>query len=211
MPPPIHTHSELASPERRRLLHLGLGGTLLLSTISLTANLSGCATRPAGTHSTPASASAEHHFAFLSADDIVLFQALLPAMIGSSLSNIPSERQRQIRETIERIDTGIHHFGTTNQGELRKLLNLGITRIALAGVWQPWHRATPDQAHAFLESWRTSRIGLLNNGYIALTKITNVAFYGHREHWHLTGYPGPPAWATEALPQFRSSHQEPKA
>jgi hypothetical protein len=82
---------------------------------------------------------------------------------------------------------------------------LGLTRVAIAWVGSSWCNVTVEQADAFLERWRSSRIGLFNNGYMALTKISNVAFYGDKDNWHLSGYPGPPQWAVDALPQFRDA------
>ena len=117
-------------------------------------------------------------------------------------------RRQQIQATIERIDAGIHQFGPANQKELRglfDLLNFGLTRVTVARVWSSWENASTQSVDAFLERWRTSGIGLFNNGYIALTKVSNVAFYGHEDHWHLSGYPGPPSWAMDALPQFKDN------
>lgn len=151
---------------------------------------------------------ARYQFQFLSQDDIALFEALLPAMFAGALPEETNQRRFAIAGTIERIDQGIVMFGPTNQQELRELfdlLNFAPTRIALARVWSDWPSVSTDDADAFLKRWHNSRIGLLNNGYIALTKISNVAFYGHEPHWHVTGYPGPPAWANDALPQFHNA------
>jgi hypothetical protein len=151
---------------------------------------------------------ASFQFRFLNEDDIALFEALLPAMIGPGLPEQPQARNMAIAGTIERIDAGIHKFGPANQKELRRLfdlLNFGLTRVTVARVWSSWPNVTTEEADAFLERWRTSRIGLFNNGYIALTKISNVAFYGYRDFWHLSGYPGPPQYAVDALPQFQNA------
>jgi len=77
--------------------------------------------------------------------------------------------------------------------------------VTVARIWSSWENASTQSVDAFLERWRTSGVGLFNNGYIALTKVSNVAFYGHEDHWHLSGYPGPPAWAVDALPQFKDN------
>lgn len=195
--------------DRRSFLRTGLGGTLFLGTVSLGANLSGCATAPAGRLSAVGTRmDASYRFQFLTADDITLFEALLPAIIGPALTEEPVQRNQAIAGTIERIDQGIVQFGPANQAELRRLFNLlnfGITRVTIARVWSSWPSVTTAEANAFLQRWRTSGIGLFNNGYIALTKISNVAFYGHPAHWHLSGYPGPPAWAMNALPQFENA------
>ncbi|MGM0768654.1 MAG: hypothetical protein ACQEV6_11555 [Pseudomonadota bacterium] len=206
---PTPDSHDATSMDRRSFLRTGLGGTLFLGTVSLGAGLSGCATAPAGRLSAVGTRmDASYRFQFLTRDDIALFEALLPAIIGPGLTEEPVQRNQAIASTIERIDQGIVQFGPANQQELRRLfdlLNFGLTRVTVARVWSSWPNVTTAEADAFLQRWRTSGIGLFNNGYIALTKISNVAFYGHPRHWHLSGYPGPPAWAVDALPQFKNA------
>ncbi|MEX2476263.1 hypothetical protein [Marinobacter sp.] len=206
---PTSDAHDLASMDRRSFLRTGLGGALFLGTASLGAGLSGCATAPAGRLSAvDTRMDASYRFQFLTREDITLFEALLPAIIGPGLSEQPEQRSQAIAATIERIDQGMVQFGAANQKELRQLfdlLNFGLTRVTIARVWSSWANTSTADANAFLERWRTSGIGLFNNGYIALTKISNVAFYGHPAHWHLSGYPGPPAWAMNALPQFKTA------
>ncbi len=195
--------------DRRSFLRTGLGGALFLGTVSVTAGLSGCATAPAGRdYPLPEAMDRSYEFRFLTRDDIVLFEALLPAIVGPGLTEEPVTRRQQVQATIERIDTGIHQFGPVNQKEFRSLfdlLNFGVTRVTVARVWSRWENASTESVDAFLGRWRNSGIGLFNNGYIALTKVSNVAFYGHEDHWHLSGYPGPPAFAVDALPQFKDN------
>lgn len=196
------------SLNRRSFLRTGLGGALFLGTVSVTAGLSGCATAPAGRlGAVETRMDASYQFQFLTTADIELLEALLPAILGSALPEQANARRMIIASTVERIDAGIHKFGPTNQKELRQLfdlLNFGLTRVTVARVWPSWRNVTTEQADAFLERWRSSNIGLFNNGYMALTKISNVAFYGYQENWHISGYPGPPEWAVKALPQFRN-------
>ncbi|WP_375171645.1 hypothetical protein [Marinobacter sp.] len=203
------TADEVARLDRRRFLKTGAAGALLLGTVSLSAGLSGCATTPAGQLSAvDTRMDASYQFRFLTRDDIQLFEALLPAIVGPALTEQPQARRQAIATTIERIDAGIAQFGPANQRELRRLfdlLNFGVTRVTVARVWSSWPKVTTAEADAFLQRWRTSGIGLFNNGYIALTKISNVAFFGAQEHWHLSGYPGPPNWAMAALPQFKTA------
>ncbi|MFT7337608.1 MAG: hypothetical protein ACI92B_000930 [Marinobacter maritimus] len=196
------------SLNRRSFLRTGLGGALFLGTVSVTAGLSGCATAPADRlGAVETRMDARYQFQFLTTGDIELFEALLPAILGSALPEQPNAKRMTVAGTIERIDAGIHKFGPANQKELRQLfdlLNFGLTRVTIARVWPSWRNVTTEQADAFLERWRSSSIGLFNNGYMALTKISNVAFYGYQENWDLSGYPGPPEWAVQVLPQFRN-------
>lgn len=212
MPAPSAARSgdtEFARLDRRSFLKSGLGGTLFLATVSTTAGLSGCATAPAGRLDVvDTQRETSYQFRFLTRDDIELFEALLPAMLGPALPEQPQARRQAVAGTIERIDVGIDNFGPANQQELRRLFDLltfGFTRVTIARVWSRWPNVSTADANAFLERWRTSGIGLFNNGYIALTKISNVAFYGGRDQWHLSGYPGPPQWAVDALPQFKTA------
>lgn len=196
--------------DRRSFLRTGMGGALFLGTVSVTAGISGCATAPAGRGYTTTDdvSRSGYRFRFLTRDDIVLFEALLPALVGPAMAEEPALRRTQIRDTIERIDAGIHQFGPANQKELRglfDLLNFSVTRVTVARVWSGWANASTAEVDAFLNRWRTSGIGLFNNGYIALTKVSNVAFYGHENHWHVSGYAGPPQWAVDALPQFKAN------
>ena len=160
--------AQLTNIDRRSFLKTGLGGALFLGTVSVTAGLSGCATEPAGRLSAVGTRmDASYQFRFLNEDDIALFEALLPAMIGPGLPEQPQPRNMAIAGTIERIDAGIHKFGSANQKELRRLfdlLNFGLTRVTVARVWSSWPNVTTAEADAFLERWRTSRIGLFNNG-----------------------------------------------
>lgn len=206
---PSSESRDATAMDRRSFLRTGVAGTLFLGTVSLGAGLSGCATAPAGRLSAvDTRMDASYRFQFLTRDDITLFEALLPAIVGPALTEQPEQRSQAIAGTIERIDQGIVQFGAANQQELRRLfdlLNFGLTRVTIARVWSSWPNVTTAEADAFLQRWRTSGIGLFNNGYIALTKISNVAFYGHPDHWHLSGYPGPPTWAMDALPQFKNA------
>ncbi|MCW8977746.1 MAG: hypothetical protein OQK10_02895, partial [Marinobacter sp.] len=135
-------HPQFADLNRRSFLKTGLGGAVFLGTVSVTAGLSGCATQPAGRLSAVGTRmDASYQFRFLNEDDIALFEALLPAMIGPGLPEQPQARNLAIAGTIERIDAGIHKFGPANQKELRQLfdlLNFGLTRVTVARVWSSW-------------------------------------------------------------------------
>ena len=131
-------HPQFDDLNRRSFLKTGLGGAVFLGTVSVTAGLSGCATQPAGRLSAVGTRmDASYQFRFLNEDDIALFEALLPAMIGPGLPEQPQARNLAIAGTIERIDAGIHKFGPANQKELRQLfdlLNFGLTRVTVARV-----------------------------------------------------------------------------
>ncbi len=194
-----------ASLSRRGFLRLGLGGSLFLGGISLTATLSGCATTPAP----PAPGqTGEKGYRFLSRDDLVFLRATVPVILGPALPEEADARRLAVESNIRRMDEAIYRFGPANQAQMRKLfdmLNFSVTRITLAGVWSGWANAGPETVNSFLNRWRNSSIGLFNKAYAGLVRLTNSSFYGYRDNWHLSGYPGPPAYVTSSLPQFQSS------
>jgi len=192
--------------DRRGFLRLGMTGSLALASVSSLSVLSGCSSRPTASPDAPAPAD-ETGFRFLNEEDRVLFAALIPAIVGPSLPDEPEERQQAIDAVILRVDDALYRFGPPNQAEFRQLLDLlhfTPTRLAVARVTSSWENVSADQAEAFLARWRNSRFGLLNAGYIGLIQVTNVAWYGHESHHAVSGYPGPPAFVYDVLPQLRS-------
>lgn len=167
---------------RRGFLKLSAGSAALLSAGALTATLAGCSQRAA-----PASG-----YGFLRPADLVLFTALIPAVLGSSL---PVEGRAQHIETVLKgIDATAVRVLLPSQKALHQLfdlLNGGLTRRLATGVAQPWSETTPAQAEVFLARWRNSSIGLFNAGYRALTKFVTGAWVGTDAGLKAAGYPGP--------------------
>ncbi|ARU57683.1 twin-arginine translocation pathway signal protein [Oleiphilus messinensis] len=190
---------------RRSLLKTGFMGSIFLSSVSMTAGLSGCATQPA--QPKPGQdASAVHHYQFLSEDDIVMLGVLVPAITGANLS--AENAQPKVSHCIKSIDQGLMLIGDANKKEVRKLfdlLNFTPTRGLLGGIWSSWENTSQEQATEFLASWRYSSMALLNNAYAALIKIVSLTWYADETNWSESHYPGPPDYAVNALPQFRKA------
>ncbi len=167
---------------RRDFLKLSAGSAALLSAGALTAGLAGCAKREP-----PASG-----YLFLRPADLVLFAALAPAVLGSTL---PAEnRAAHIESVLKGVDATAARVQLPAQTELYKLfdlLNTGLTRRLSTGLAKPWAEATPAELDAFLLRWRESSIGLFNAGYRALTKFITGAWVGTESGLKAAGYPGP--------------------
>lgn len=192
---------------RRGFLKAGIVGTALLGAAGAGSILSGCTPDEAASRQIDGK---EVSYYFLTAEEQTLLMALMPAILADALPEQPREYTDSLEATLAAVDEAIYRFSPVNQAEFRQLfglLNFGPTRALAAGVWQRWERIDQPRAELFLQRWRNSRFGLLNNGYSALVKITNVAFYGRSANWELSGYPGPPAYALAGLPQF----QQPQA
>ena len=103
----VQTDLSDTAMDRRSFLRTGLGGAMFLGTVSVTAGLSGCAIAPAGRdYPMPGAMDQSYEFQFLTRDDIVLFQALLPAMVGPGLTEEPVEFRRVLFRSADAGDGG---------------------------------------------------------------------------------------------------------
>lgn len=185
--PPATATSSTSGLSRRTFLKR----TAMASAVSASAPwIHGCASRPM--EAMPAQPD-------LSDDQRQLFLALAPVILHRS----PEESE----PVVDRMGLAIDSLGDLNRGqfdELLALLTFAPTRVAIAGVWPAWEDASQKDKEEFLEDWRSSSLGLLNAGYIGLTKLTAALHYGHPENFEHSGYPGLPV-AVQSLPQFQES------
>ena len=82
------------------------------------------------------------------------------------------------------------------QHDIKQLVDLfenALTGAVLDFRFKPFTRLEPAQQDAALLAWRDSRIALRRSGYVALRKLTTVAYYQDPATWADIGYPGPPA------------------
>src|SRR5690554_805354 len=192
---------ELPTTSRRNFLKLSLFGSFTLAAASSGA-LTGCASKPQPLQA----ADGDQPYLFLTQDDVVMLQALIPVVLAGTLPDDPKTRERETTQLIELLDQGIDIFGEGNRAEVRKLFDLlpfPPTRALVAGLWSSWEKTHEERIDKFLNNWRNSSLGLLNLGYGSLVKMIALVEYGMPENWARSGYMGPPAYAIQALPQFR--------
>lgn len=198
-----------AGMDRRAFLRLGFnGGTALGGAVAI-ASLSGCSSRPLHDPREAATASApDHGWHFLTGEDRVVLAALIPAIIASQIPKDANERERTIARTLEDMDKALHFMGPPNQAEFRQLFDLlefTPTRLTMARVTSYWPNVSEDQAEAFLQRWRNSSFNIFNKAYLGLVQVTNAAWYGRPAHYEQMGYPGPPDYTYDELPQLKRS------
>ena len=119
---------------RRSLLKLGLGASLALSTVGLTASLTGCTSE----HAAP-------QFKVLRESDLPLLAALYPAIIGphpafAESSDAIAKASAQLDWTLERTSP----FVQKSILDLLGLLSMPVTRGPLTGVWGDMAKARSD-------------------------------------------------------------------
>lgn len=178
----IENHTEIPGLSRRSLLKIGLCASAFLSTVGLTASLSGCS----------ASASA-NGFMALRDSDLPILRALIPVMIAGSLGHATVSQAAE--DTLRGIDFSLAALSPEMLKLTRQLfdvLALGITRGPLTGVWGRWENASAEQVREFLQRWQNSSLDLLRMGHGSLLQLVGMAWYASPNAWAHCGYPGPP-------------------
>jgi hypothetical protein len=164
--------------QRRTLLKLGLGATVLLAVAG-----GGLAMLKPGLAGGRLSASAK-----------TVFAALAKAILYGSLPTDAAERQTAIAEHLQRLEGTLAGFPAATQAELSQLLALLSStagRVALAGLNSDWIDASVTDLQQALQGMRTSGLAMRQQIYHALRDLTNAAYYADPKAWSMLGYPGP--------------------
>ncbi|MGH8505802.1 MAG: hypothetical protein ACRETM_07545 [Stenotrophobium sp.] len=185
----------LQDPSRRSLLKLGLVATAVLGTVGVSAGLAGC-------HRSVEAAA--QGYRFLRDDDVVLFRALVPAVLDGAMPASTADAAARTQEVLRRLDLACLRLDSSPQQQLKKLfdlLNLGLTRRFVAGVGAPWAEASVQDIQAFLAKWRDSSFAMFNSGERVLVNLVAASNFGIPASWPSSGYPGPLAWMYKAIHQ----------
>lgn len=173
----------LQNPSRRRLLKIGVASAAVLA-LGLTL-------------ARPKSQAVAAGFTRLRGQDLDLFRALIPALIGSNFPADPAAREPLMAELLLRIDGAVNLL----QPALRKATLDLLDFVQLApvhglsgGFWGDWKNASVEDATAVMQSWSESRVDVLRASYNALRGLVIGTWYGMPQSWGATGYPGPPAF-----------------
>lgn len=172
----------LANPGRRDFLRTGLMGALALSTVSLTAMLTGCASAP------PAAG-----MRVLRDGDLVMLRALMPAVLDGALPTDAS-RDKALDESLSLLDGLLAASSRAGQQQVHQLFDLmtfAPTRRLVVGLENDWPSSSPADIDAFLVSWSQSRFGMLRAAYIALTQMITMNWYMQPRSWAAINYVPP--------------------
>ena len=168
---------------RRGVLKIGFFGAAFLSTVGLTASLSGCsASHPAA------------GFMALRANDLPFLRALLPVMLSGAhaqADSLPSA----VDGSLKALDASLAHLSPEMlklTQQLFDVLALPVTRGPLTGIWGSWEHASSADIQSFLARWQNSSLSLLRMGHASLLQLVMMACYTRPESWAVCGYPGPP-------------------
>lgn len=171
--------------DRRSFLKLTTLGSATLTTVGITASLSGCSE----------TLDATGEWRALTQQDRTLLSAIAPVMLKGSFPTNKQEQQAALNKMLPVIDTVIFNLGPHNakqMSDLFMLLNFGVTRGLTTGVWSKWENASETEIENFLNKWRYSSLGLFNLGYNGINQLLTASWFGQKESWQQIAYPGPP-------------------
>jgi len=121
-------------------------------------------------------------------------QSALRAIASALLQGTMPASADAVNAQVARIQIAIGGLPLTTQKEIQDLfglLVLGPTRRFLAGIPDDWDKAKREDVAAFLQNWRTHRLGLLQSAYHALHDLVIGPWYADASNWAAIGYPGP--------------------
>jgi hypothetical protein len=164
--------------QRRTLLKLGLGSTVILAVAG-------------GGVALLNPAVSDGHLSNGGRD---VMRAVARAVLDGTLPTAADERDKAIEAHLQRIEAAIAAFPAPVQAELSQLLTLLATapgRVALAGLSSAWPQASVAQLQQSLQGMRLSSLALKQQAYHALRDLTNAAYFSDPSAWQRMGYPGP--------------------
>lgn len=162
---------------RRQFIRTGVAGSLVLAF--------------AGAFNQPFAAMPRS----LSDGEREMLAAVVAVFLAGALPDNAEARQTIVARTVDGIARAVSGLSLATQKEISELFGLLVLppgRLLAAGLAKPWRDASATDVAGFLESWRASRLGLLQSGYAALHDLTFGAWYARPDSWEAIGYPGPP-------------------
>lgn len=159
--------------QRRTFLRLSVTGAALLAAGALLVR---------ATRRTPAEARA---------DAQRVIAAVIPALLAGVLPLDAKAAEAAHAQALARTMAAIDGLPPATRAELDQLFGLLASHPGrwLAGL--DWAAASPAQAEAFLQRWRTSSLNLFVAGYQALHDLVLGSWYADPSSWDAIGYPGP--------------------
>ncbi|MFN3885907.1 MAG: hypothetical protein ACK4MG_03030 [Aquabacterium sp.] len=123
-----------------------------------------------------------------------VFRALALGFVGPMLPADPTEREAALQRHVDSIAPFLENLPQVLQVQVNSIVGLlanGLTRRMLTGLDTDWDSATPEQLAAAFDNMRLHPLPSNRLTYQVVRSVTCMTFFANREHWTLTGYPGP--------------------
>lgn len=165
--------------QRRRLLKLGLFGTIALTLVGGGVAL----IYPPAWRGGRLTQTGRH-----------VLEVIARAVLDGTLPSAAGPHAAALVSHLDRMESTLRALPPPTQHEVANLLALLATapgRLALTGLSVNWAQASVDQTQVALEGMRTSGLGIRRQAYHALRDLTHAAYFASPETWPQLGYPGP--------------------
>ena len=177
------------STSRRRLLQVGIGGSILLA-----AGAVGVALQPGST------ASPAEPLRVLDAKTWTIVAAVAETMAAPSG---PSADTLGIASRVDKQLDRMHPADAAEVVQALQLLENGLVGLIFGGGFRPFTQSSVAQRTAVLEGWRNSSVATLRTAFKAIRGLVVTAYYSHPDTYSLCGYPGPPDFGQQHAPAIQ--------
>lgn len=178
--PPAQPPKTALHIDRRRLLQIGAGATVVLALAGTGAALWSPGWRRGR----------------LSASGRELFAAVAQAVLAANLPIPPAAREQAISGLLDRLDATLAGLPAATRDQLSQLLGLmqiGPARRWLCGLDRPWGQASDREVERALARLRAADDALRQQVYHALRDLVSASYFADPATWPQLGYPGPTA------------------
>lgn len=165
---------------RRQFFKVSGSAALVLSTVSATAVLTGCAKAPVA-----------NGFRLFRESDLQVLRALFPVVMAGRLKPDDKVATEKVLHVMDDFLYGTSEAGHQQIHQLFDLLSMPLTRYTVVRLSSPWESASVEEIQGFLTRWSQSRFQLLRGAYIALTQMMAMSWYQQPETWVGIGYVPP--------------------
>jgi len=176
------------SVSRRRVLQVGLGGTVLLALGGV-----GLALRPT-TVRTPSSP-----LKVLTVAEYSIVLSVAERIVRPD-SEMPSVLELGVAEEIDAMLLGVPTLDVTQIKQVLALLENAFASLVLSGRLTTFTGSSPEAQSRILDGWRTSSLNTKRQAYRVLHSLCVAAYWGNPRAYAATGYPGPPDFSAVPSP-----------
>jgi len=168
---------------RRSLLKIGISGALLLSVGGL-----GLSLRPTTMVTKPESLKC------LDQRQFSVLQAVAECMVAPS-GSMPSVIELEVVQTIDGLLVELHPADRKQVLQVVGLLENALSGLLMDGRFQTFTGSDLAARRHILDGWRTSRLSVKRQAFLALHQLCVSAYWGHPRAYEFAGYGGPPDYS----------------
>lgn len=127
----------------------------------------------------------------LSPRQYAVFTAMVETFVAPT-SDMPEVQSLNVGHTIDGMLDSLHPDDVTQLLQAVGLIENALAGFVFEGRIQTFTASSLQVRAQILEGWRTSRLSLKQQAYLALHQLCVASYWGHPKAYQFTGYTGPP-------------------